>query len=269
MESIKLSLIENADSFLKEALSKAIAAQTNPYEWKFAILNLIQSVELSLKEKLSQTHPVFIFENIDKPQNSISIDRALERLIKIVKVKFHEEDIRALRTAKEWRNLITHYEFSFDINTIKPVFSQLFGFISHFHRVNLNRELSTVLPAELWETAIQIEDYSNALYERAIQRIKDEKRKWICTCIRCWHDTFVDDNSIDTCYLCGFHEKSVVCQECGQGLFESESHQVYYGKWYTHKEGKQVLEDWYPHLCHKCYEKYLKKPKVTDEDEEP
>jgi hypothetical protein len=268
MASIKLSLIENAESFLKESLSKAISAESNPIDWKYAILHLIQSIELTLKEKLSQSHPILIYENIDKPQNTVSLDRALDRLVKIIKIDFREEDLRALRIAKEWRNLITHYEFSFDITTVKPVFSQLFGLLSYFHSVQLKRELSASIPSELWNEAISIKEYSDELYERALKRIKDEKRKFLITCIRCWHDTFVEDNSIDTCYLCGFHEMTTVCQECGEGLFESEALQVYYGKWYSHKDGKQVLEDWYPHLCNKCYEKFLGKKSLEEDDEE-
>ena len=69
---MKISLLQNAYSFLEEALSKAIKAENEPIHWKFATLNLVQAIELSLKEKLSQEHPVLVFQQIDSPKNTVN-----------------------------------------------------------------------------------------------------------------------------------------------------------------------------------------------------
>lgn len=43
---MKISLLENSHNFLKEAISKAILAEKELEQWKFAIFNLVQSIEL-------------------------------------------------------------------------------------------------------------------------------------------------------------------------------------------------------------------------------
>lgn len=264
MNPLKMSLVENSDNFLKEALSKAIEAESESFEWKFAILHLVQAIELALKERLSRTHSILIFSNIDKPHLTVSLDRAINRLANISNVKFDKEDIRAINTAREWRNHIVHHKFDFNVQTIKPVFGKLFGFLSNFNRKHLEREISKVLPDDLWKEALKINEYSEELLNRAVRQIKEENQKWVCTCIRCWNDTFVDDGKVHHCYLCGFDEPTTVCQECGEGLFISEAHQVYYGKSYTLKDGKRVLEDWHPHLCGECYEKFIENKQNED-----
>lgn len=50
MTQLTLSLLQNAESFLAEGLSKAVLAERDVGEWKFAIFNLVQCIELALKE---------------------------------------------------------------------------------------------------------------------------------------------------------------------------------------------------------------------------
>ena len=53
---MKIPLLENALSFLEEALDKAVKAERDHVHWKFAILHLVQAIELSLKERLIREH---------------------------------------------------------------------------------------------------------------------------------------------------------------------------------------------------------------------
>ena len=62
---LKFSLLENSHSFIAEAAQKAVEATNEPHNWKFAILNLVQAIELSLKEMLRREHPILIYKNID------------------------------------------------------------------------------------------------------------------------------------------------------------------------------------------------------------
>ena len=61
---MKISLLQNTYSFLEEALGKAIKAEKDQFHWKFAVLNLVQAIELSLKEKLRREYPILIFQNM-------------------------------------------------------------------------------------------------------------------------------------------------------------------------------------------------------------
>ncbi len=83
MTQLTLSLQQNAVSFLAEALAKAVLAEKEVSEWKFALFNLVQSIELSLKERLRKEHPLLIYADIDKPKLSVSLERALARLARV------------------------------------------------------------------------------------------------------------------------------------------------------------------------------------------
>lgn len=52
---LKLNVLENSQAFLIEAVSKAIVAENDARNWQFAILNLVQSLELSLKSILAKS----------------------------------------------------------------------------------------------------------------------------------------------------------------------------------------------------------------------
>lgn len=69
MTSINYSLFDNATHSLKRSIKHAYEAKNEIGEWKFGILLLVQSIELSFKELLFRQHPILIFENIDKHNN--------------------------------------------------------------------------------------------------------------------------------------------------------------------------------------------------------
>ena len=80
MSQVTLTLLDNAHNFIGEALRKAVLSEKDQGQWKFAIFNLVQAIELLLKEKLRQEHRILIFKNIDKPETTVSIESAITRL---------------------------------------------------------------------------------------------------------------------------------------------------------------------------------------------
>ena len=63
-----------------EAIRKAISARSDVRQWPFAVLHLVQAVELIMKELLRRQHPIFIYENIDSPRNTVTLAQAMSRL---------------------------------------------------------------------------------------------------------------------------------------------------------------------------------------------
>ncbi|MEP0072959.1 MAG: hypothetical protein ABJE79_09655 [Marinomonas sp.] len=53
-QNISLSIVENAHAFLNESVEKALQAGDDIRHWQFAILHLVQSLELSLKSLLKE-----------------------------------------------------------------------------------------------------------------------------------------------------------------------------------------------------------------------
>jgi hypothetical protein len=150
MKSYKLA--DNAYSFLNESLLNAKKAVRQGRYWSFAILHLIQSLELLMKEVLRNQHPVLIFENIDAQKNTVSISQALERLVKVAQVEIDEKEKTMIRRAIDTRNLITHFEYDLNTHHFKTIYVQLFEFLHYFHQKHLDSELHEKLDRSHWKT---------------------------------------------------------------------------------------------------------------------
>lgn len=147
-----LSLLENAYNFISESISQYNKSKKDSKKWPFAIFLIIQGLELLMKQVLKEEHPLFIYENIDKPRNTITITQALERLISISKDTLDEKEICLIKKAINYRNKILHYEISFNNNEFKIIYSQLFEFLHYFHKRHFNTDLHKKIPENLWKS---------------------------------------------------------------------------------------------------------------------
>jgi hypothetical protein len=139
MSRLKLTLEENAASFVEEALSNAVIADENPLRWKFAILALVQAIELSLKEILRRKHPYLIYTNVDKPGKTVGVELATHRLKTIVKIDISKEDSAAIKAAINARNNIVHHQVDEAVDELKLLFSRLLGFLyAHAGRTQIH-----------------------------------------------------------------------------------------------------------------------------------
>jgi len=155
----KLSLIENSHNFLNQSLRHYRMTSRNVHEWPFAILHLTQSIELMLKEALRSTHPVLIFEDIDKPKFTVSLETALTRLERVSRVAVGEKEKFVIRKAADYRNRVVHYEFELNGFECKKIFAQLFEFIHFFHSKYLSRETHEHIAKDLWPTEARLMSY--------------------------------------------------------------------------------------------------------------
>lgn len=241
---MKISVLHNAYSFLEEALAKAIKAENEPMEWKYAILNLVQAIELSLKEKLRLEHPILIFQKIDAPKNTVNIDLALERLQKIGKINFSQSDISTIKRAKTLRNLIVHFEFELNSQESKLIFSKLLGFLTHFHLEYLDNILDEVISYELWQEAININEFSEELYSRAEKIFSKRKIDpfYIWNCANCQWPAFVIQDEINTCYVCGYKSEIITCPDCNKLFYPEDCKEL------------QTDDEKFELFCIDCYE---------------
>lgn len=249
MVEFKLTLKENAFSFLNHSLSQAIIAEDTPEHWKYAILNLVQSIELVLKELLKREHEILIFKNIDNPTETISLKFAVARLQKISKVIFNKEDLDALTLASKYRNEIVHYEFSFKLEEIKLIYAKLIGFLQSFVTKHFNKNLNEIIKADLWIEALNIIEYSNELQRRAVKRFEEENidSKLVIECRRCFQSAFVVQDLIDTCFVCGAKDESGICDGCKEVMYSDQLEPLheYDDKWYCTECKGAILQSFY------------------------
>jgi len=220
----KLSLLENSHSFMGEAVRKAVAAREDVSQWPFAILNLVQAVELSLKELLRREHPVLIYVNIDNPRNTVSITQALARVenAKILGIAIPDEEKRKITKAVDLRNQITHFEFELTEEYAMVKFSEIFAFLVYFQGRHLKVEVEDILSQDMLQAVIEIEKCFGELRDKALQRIQDEgiSSELIWACPHCEEDTFVVEDDRNVCFLCRQTEEVVECPHCGNFWFD-------------------------------------------------
>jgi hypothetical protein len=230
-DAIRLTLLENAESFVNEALDKALDADKEPSEWKFAILNLVQAVELVLKEILRREHWTLIFQNVDKRTNTVSLEGALDRLTSIAKVQISDSDVAAVKDAIRLRNQIVHYEVTFEEAQAKLVFVKLLGFVQQCFGRYLGKLLHEVVHKELWEAVIDFFEFSEELSKRAVERLAAEGLAEVIRfeCPRCSCDFFVAKNCPGICYVCGYEEYIDQCAMCKGIVFSDSGSEIHDG----------------------------------------
>lgn len=244
-----MNLLENSKSFFFESILKAVQAEKSQEQWKFAILLLVQAIETCMKERLRRTQDVLIYSNIDKPKHTVDLLLAISRLEKISKIELDASDILSIKTASELRNQIVHFEFDLSVDQIKSNFVTLVGFYSEFCQKHLDEDIIANLPYPLDQEVISLDEYVDELEQRAKSRIEDEdinlENVWVCGA--CKKDSFIIEDSIDTCYVCGHYEPTIECESCSALELESNVKSVDFGN-------MKGIENW-KCFCRGCFEK--------------
>lgn len=159
---MKYKLLDNSYAFINEAILNSRKAKRNSQYWSFAILHTIQGLELLLKHILRQEHPILVYENIDKPKNTVNLSKALERLIAIAEVDIDENEKKIIQSAINQRNMIVHFEYDLKPEYYKNIFLQLFEFIHYFHHKHIGAELHDFIDDKLWRTEAELlADFKN------------------------------------------------------------------------------------------------------------
>lgn len=158
---LRMTLGENSIDSLEESLVKVRNAGETVGAWKFAVLHIVHAIELMLKERLQREHRLLVFQNVDKPGTpgqpgmTVSLETALPRL-KNAGVDLNDDDLRAIGKAIDWRNRITHSEFSLFVEEVRANYALLFEFIHTFHLKELSTEVMEAIAPDVRPTAAEI-----------------------------------------------------------------------------------------------------------------
>lgn len=139
---LTLNLRANALDFIEEGLRYAEIAAEDPHGWKFAIILAAQGVELLLKERLAQEHPLLVQANPDKAASgrTVEVEVAIARL-QAAGVRLAPNDIRRLRSATRLRNTFMHYEVDAPVRQLEATFADIFEFAHVFSWEELREEI--------------------------------------------------------------------------------------------------------------------------------
>jgi RNA polymerase-binding transcription factor DksA len=152
----KISLIENSYTFINEAILNSRKGKRDIKYLSFSILHLIQGLELMLKHVLKNEHPILIYENVDNPNNTVSLSQCLMRLKSIANVDIDEKEDKIIKRAIAQRNKIVHFEYEINKHHQRSIFVQLFEFIHYFHKKHIGDELHNHISEKLWHTEAEL-----------------------------------------------------------------------------------------------------------------
>lgn len=213
---VTLNLNENARSFLIESLKYALSAEKEPLKWKYAILHLIQSVELTLKESLRQEHFSLVFVDPGRMDNTVTIDQAIKRLKKVSDIEFTKEELELLNCARQWRNQIIHFEFEFNEENVKSIYSALLAFLAYYHSIHGESSMEWEVDKELWEATKPLFKKREKMINLAKAKLRklnlSETDLW--TCRHCGNKYLSPSERV--CYACGHSEEIQRCENCNR-----------------------------------------------------
>jgi hypothetical protein len=149
-QKLRLTLLENAYHSLNVSL-RHVEFDSNGPSWKIAILLLVHTLELFLKERLRRAHPLLINSNVDRPGHTASLEVALRRL-QSIGVAVERSDESAIARAVEWRDKIMHYELEASPRAIEATYAVVFEFLSSFHDREFEEDLHAHVDEDNWWT---------------------------------------------------------------------------------------------------------------------
>ncbi len=260
---LTLNLLENSHAFLREAVEKALTGSRNIQHWQFAILNLVQSIELSLKAVLKGIHPMLIYDNIDNPKNTVGPMLALQRLEnpKLGGLTFSQKDKKRIKRAVEIRNRMTHEDVQLTAEYAAAQFFYLFAFLSDFQHRHLKTKVSDIVPPHSFESFVQIRNLLKQLVLRAEARIAEEHitPEFVWACPNCGEDTFVIHDGADVCYACSHSEAVVECPHCSRLVFEEDLESFFDCLDTDYTEGQTIVHNSFGYkdfsACEECIPK--------------
>jgi len=114
--SIEFNLVSNAQDSIIRAVGllawKEIANDGS--RMKQAIMSIAHGVELLMKERLRRAEPALVWEDIDKypklDARTVTVEKAIHRLRHICGVNITDEDDRLLKSLRNTRNAIEHFD---------------------------------------------------------------------------------------------------------------------------------------------------------------
>lgn len=213
----RFNLVENALDSLEHAIEHlTLGKKTVSGDIKRAILDLSHVAELLFKEKLRTIHPAFVLANVDKYPSTtaftVGADEALNRLVRIGGVEFSDADHSALKTIREKRNEIEHYEFEISEEEAKIIIGNVLVFIFRFSCDELGLDWAERrLNDPRWKRLNEYAEFYKAQLAHILETLEGSGIPTI-DCPICRNDTF--DMEAEVCLLCGHREEVLRCSRC-------------------------------------------------------
>lgn len=206
--NIRLTMLDNAQDSLSRAIEmlawKEMSADTS--RLKQAILGVAHAAELLLKERLSRTNQALIWDDVDKfpsiDARTVTVDRAISRLRKISGILISIEDERLLRSLRNTRNAIEHFEWQTTKGEADLIIGSALSFCLTFAHEHLGRDLAYEFKRDdTWQQLIgELTEFSRSHGVRVREKL-EANGILAAECGFCENDTVPITGG--ACELCG------------------------------------------------------------------
>lgn len=193
-------LYDNAIDFINKSMQSYLIAEedSNPKEYKYAILFLATGTELILKSILQNKHPLFVLSNIDSlDDKTVGAEKLIPRINRVYadeNIRIQNKDAENFKSIREVRNSIMHKDVRFDVapNTMyaKTLYS-LDRIVQQFLKKTLHDQVDS------WNSIVDSETIRKEYYSKVVG--------------------YKLDNSAIPCSVCSL-EKLLVDQDNSKGL---------------------------------------------------
>lgn len=251
-------LHDSALLFLEESVKNALSANTGEEtRWRFAILHLVTSVEHLLKALLAKKHPTFIRQNIDKPENSVSIEGAFDRLKDpdISGIEFSSKDRTGIASAVKLRNAIAHGSLIANSQAMAANYFSVFAFVREVLFLQFGDDLEELIGVENLRSLFAIERQAAEIQKRAVSQIDSLEDTWECP--QCARDYMVKREDHYICLFCHEAAEPFECDRCGHNF--PKSHMLYVSDLFDwdYEGGRKILRNSFgideSDVCQDCY----------------
>ena len=207
----QLSLLANGLDFVLGAAERAAIGA--PRDLKYAMLNLVDGVELLVKARLEQEHWTLLFDQVDKASQeklrsgdfkSVDFEQAYRRLKDIVGVEINAPVWKHLNDLRTLRNRTRHYNIDFELDQVRSLLAECLNFCHSFcneqfpHLADNSQEKQ--LLARIWEHLVQNKEFVDARMRAIAPELKGSLA-WECPA--CWQVAVIVDADDTSCKFCG------------------------------------------------------------------
>ncbi|PLL11432.1 hypothetical protein C0V75_15495 [Tabrizicola sp. TH137] len=215
---LEKNYLASAEDFLSEAIENIIQAQANQSRWKFAAVNLVAALELSLKAKLISVHPVLVRETLDSKRRSISLVQALARLKdpEIYGLRIPQQAEHSIASAVDLRNGVSHGVLFENEKSIASKCFEVFAFVRFFLQSEFNVDLSSFVNKNSLKKILEIARRREEFLNHAKNQLIENENVYCCP--DCVEDFLVIRKGRFICLHCMYSEDPQSCADCGTEL---------------------------------------------------
>lgn len=212
-KAIEFDLLNNAKDSIRQAVELLAFKDigSDHARLKHAITASAHCIELLLKERLRRINPAFVWENVDKypslEARTVTVDTAISRLKSIGGIMLSPNDERSLRSLRNTRNAIEHYEWRASEKEAKVIVGNALSFAFAFAQDELAVDLaSTFKTDDTWKMLLEeLYDFARSHGARLEVRLRIKGEYPQC-CDECGELTVPTRGG--SCELCG-HWQSI------------------------------------------------------------